>query len=184
MSSLKQCDPDQQSDSTGLRSNNATKPLKQCPQNEGATGVELVILAAAFVQQHQTVASIDGRHIRAKSQLHGTPRSRNRLTKSIVTATRPHLHRLGELRVPGRTAGSTVNPPQQRREFAIGLDRRARLGPPYPRSQGNPNRTLPILTLIEQKPATSLTCGASYAWYEKILSQGGPNVTARSCPAF
>lgn len=26
MSSLKQCDPDQQSDSTGLRSNNATKP--------------------------------------------------------------------------------------------------------------------------------------------------------------
>jgi MFS superfamily sulfate permease-like transporter len=27
MSSLKQCDPDQQSDSTGLRSNNATKPL-------------------------------------------------------------------------------------------------------------------------------------------------------------
>jgi hypothetical protein len=31
----------------------------------------------------------------------------------------------------------------------------------------NPNRTLPIFTLIDQRPGTSLTCGISHTWYGK-----------------
>lgn len=38
---------------------------------------------------------------------------------------------------------------------------------------GNHNRTLPILTLIDQRPGTSLTCEASDIWYGKIFSEGG-----------
>src|SRR5947209_9164600 len=47
---------------------------------------------------------------------------------------------------------------------------------------GNPNRILPILTPVDQRPGASLTSDVSDTWYGKIFSGGRLSITSRSCP--
>jgi hypothetical protein len=64
----------------------------------------------------------------------------------------------------------------------LSLSHEAQRGPGDKSRQGNPNRTLPILTPVGQRPGTSLTCDVSHRWYGRDSHLGVLCVTFRSCP--